>query len=82
MEEKYNWQLILAASIPIAVIESYLFYTAIPNFLKLISLVTAVVLSSAIVYWKDKQKNNIFTAAGVVILIVIAASLIREFGFI
>ena len=82
MEEQYNWQLILLVSIPIAVIESYLFYINISDFLKLLSLVTAVVAAGIIVYWKDKQKNNIFTAAGVVLLIVIMASLIREFGFI
>ena len=82
MEEQYNWPLILAVSIPIAVIESYLFYISISNFLKLLSLLIAVAIAGAIVYWKDKHKNNIFTAAGMVLLIVIAASLIRGFGFI
>ena len=82
MEEQYNWSLILAVSIPIAVIELYLFYTNISDFLKWFSLVTAVAIAGMIVYWKDKQKNNIFTAAGMVLLIVIAVSLIRGFGFI
>lgn len=82
MEENYNWDLIAKVAIPIALIEAYVFYTNISNGWKWFSLVTGLLLSGGIIYIKDKKKNNIFTAVGIVFLVALIVRFLKNFGFI
>ena len=82
MEEDYNWVLILWASAPIAVIEAYLFFINIKDGMKWFSLVLGVIITGGIVYFKDKRKNNIFTAVGVVFLITLLARFLKNSGIL
>jgi hypothetical protein len=81
MEEEYNWEIVLKVSIPIALIEAYIFYTNISNGWKWFSLIIGLLLTGGIVYIKDKKKNNIFTAIGVVFLVALIVRFLRNFGF-
>ena len=81
MEEDYNWNLVLTIAVPIALIEAYVFYTNIGNAWKWFSLIIALILAGGFVYIKDKKKNNIFTAIGIVFLIVLVVKLLKNFGF-
>lgn len=80
--EEYNWNLILKAAVPFSVIEAYLFYTSISDFWKWLSLVAALLLTGWIVYAKDKRKNNIFTAIGIVFLAVLAIRFLKNAGIL
>lgn len=81
MEEEYNWELILKSAVPIALAEAYIFYTNIGDGLKMLSLAAGIMLAGAIVYSKDRKKNNIFTAAGIVLLAAMIVKLLKGFGF-
>ena len=80
--EEYDWNLILKASVPFSIIEAYVFYTGISDFWKWSSLVAALLLTGWIVYLKDKRKNNIFTAMGMVFLSVLVIRFLRNSGII
>ena len=82
MEEEYNWDLILKIAIPIALVESYIFYTNISNGWKWFSLIVGLLLAGIIVYLKDKKKNNIFTAAAIVFLAALIVKFMKNFGFV
>lgn len=82
MEEDYNWELVLKVAIPFALIEAYIFYANIINFWKWFSLILALLLTGSIVYIKDKKKNNIFTAVGIVFLAALIVRFLRNFGVI
>ena len=82
MEEGYDWNLILKVAIPIALIESYIFYTNISNFWKWTSLIVGLLFTGLIVYTKDKKKNNIFTAVGIVFLAALIVRFLKNFGII
>ena len=82
MEEEYNWDLLLKVAIPIALMEAYVFYINISNGWKWFSLVIGLLLTGGIIYIKDKKKNNIFTAVGIVFLVVLIVRLLKNFGFI
>ena len=81
MEEEYNWDLILKIAIPIALIESYVFYTNISNGWKWFSLIAGLLLAGTIVYLKNKKKNNIFTAVAIVFLAALIVRFLKNFGF-
>ena len=80
MEENYNWNLIIKASIPIALIEAYIFYINISNGWKWFFLIVGLLLAGSFVYMKDKKKNNIFTAVGIVFLVALIVRFLRNFG--
>ncbi len=80
LEEDYDWELILKIAVPVSLIEAYLFYIGIQNGWKWFSLVVGLLLSGGIVYLKDKKKNNVFTAAGIVFLAAMAVKLLKESG--
>lgn len=82
MEENYNWGLIIKVSIPIALIEAYIFYTNISNSWKWFSLIVGLLLTGSIVYMKDKKKNNVFTAVGIVFLVALIVRFLKNFGFL
>ena len=82
MEEEYNWNLILLISIPMALIEAYIFYTNISNGWKWLSLIVGLALTGGIVYTKNKKKSDIFTAIGVVFLVALIARFLKNFGFV
>ena len=82
MEEHYNWDLIAKVAIPIALIEAYVFYTNISSGWKWFSLVIGLLLSGSIIYIKDKKKNNIFTAVGIVFLVVLIVRFLKNFGIV
>ena len=82
MEENYNWSLILKVAVPLALIEAYIFYTNTSNWWKWFSLVMGLLLTGGITYLKDKKKSNIFTAVGIVFLVVLIVRLLKNFGFI
>ena len=81
MEEEYRWDLILKIAVPAALVESYIFYTNINDAWKFFSLIAGVILVGAIVYMKDKKKNNIFTAGGIVLLAALTVKLLKGAGF-
>ncbi len=80
MQEEYNWNLIFMVSVPIAIIEIYVFYTNISNTWKWLALLTGMLLAAGIVYLKDKRKSNIFTAAGIVFLVALIMRFLKQFG--
>ena len=80
--EEYNWNLILKAAVPFSIIEAYIFYTGVSDFWKWISLIAALILAGWIVYLKDKRKNNIFTAIGILFLAVLVVRFLKLSGFI
>ncbi|MDP3764988.1 MAG: hypothetical protein Q8R04_00595 [Nanoarchaeota archaeon] len=82
MEEHYNWDLIAKVAIPIALIEAYVFYTNISNGWKWFSLIIGLLLTGGIIYIKDKKKNNIFTAVGIVFLVVLIVRFLKNFGIV
>ena len=80
--DEYNWNLILKAAVPFSIIEAYVFYTGISDFLKWLSLIAALLLTGWIVYAKDKKKNNIFTAVGIVFLAVLVVKFLKNLGLL
>ena len=82
MEEEYNWNLILKIAVPISLIDGFLFYSNIWSIWKWISLFIALGLAGSMVYMKDKKKNNVFTAVGVVFLVVLIVKFLKDFGYI
>ena len=82
MEEEYNWDLILKITVPIALIEAYIFYTNISNGWKWLFLIIGLLLAGGIVYLKDKKKNNIFTAVAIVFLTALIVRFMKNFGFV
>lgn len=80
MEEDYKWEQILKVAVPFSLIEAYIFYTNIGNGWKWFSLVIALLLTGGIIYRKDKKKNNIFTAVGIVFLVVLIVRFLKNFG--
>ena len=80
--EEYNWNLIIKAAVPFSIIEAYLFYTSISNIWKWISLIAALLLTGWLVYLKDKRKNNIFTAIGIVFLAVLVVKFLKNSGLL
>lgn len=82
MEDDYNWDLILKVALPVSLIEAYIFYAGISDGWKWFSLIIALLLTGAIVYMKDKKKNNIFTAVGIVFLVALVIRFLKNFGII
>lgn len=82
MEEEYNWILIVKAAGIFALIEAIVFYTNISDGWKLFSLVSALLLAGWMVYRKDRKKNNVFTAIGIVFLAALVVRFLRNFGFL
>lgn len=82
MEEGYNWDLILKVSVPISLIEAYIFYTNISNGWKWFSLITGLLLTGIITHALDKKKSNIFTAVGIVFLIALIVRFLKNFGLL
>ena len=82
MEDEYNWNLILKVSVPFSLIEGYIFYTNVSDFWKWLSLIATLLLTGWIIYIKNKKKNNIFTAMGLVFLTVLVIRFLRNSGFI
>ena len=80
--EEYNWHLVLKASVPFSVIEAYVFYTGVSDFWKWASLIAALLLAGWIVYLKDKKKDSIFTAAGIVFLAALIVRFLKNSGLI
>ncbi|MBI2653664.1 hypothetical protein HYX02_02520 [Candidatus Woesearchaeota archaeon] len=81
MEENYNWNLILVVSVPVALVEWYLFYRNLSNGWRLFSLIVGVLLAGFVVYTRNKKKSNVFTAIGIVLLGALIARLMRNSGF-
>ena len=81
MEEEYNWDLILKTSVPVSLIEAYIFYTNISDGWKWLFLIVGLLLTGGIIYMKDKKKNNIFTAVGIVFLVALVVRFLKNFGF-
>ncbi|MBI2656865.1 hypothetical protein HYX03_03940 [Candidatus Woesearchaeota archaeon] len=80
MEEDYNWNLILKVSAPVALIESFIFYTSISNGWKWFSLLIGLALAGIIMHAKDKKKSSIFTAVGIVFLAALIVRFMKDFG--
>jgi len=82
MEEEYNWDLILKTAVPVSLIEAYIFYTNVGNGWKWFSLVVALLLTGGFVYSRNKKRNNIFTAIGIVFLVALIVRFLKNFGFL
>jgi len=82
MEEEYNWNLILKCSVPIAAVESFIFYTNISDTRKWLALAVGIFLSAMIVYMKEKKKSGVFTAAAIVLLAALAVRFLKASGFL
>ena len=81
MEQDYNWELILKISLPISLIEAYVFYTNISDGWKWLSLIAGLSLTGVIFYMKDRKKNNLFTAVAIVFLAALIVRFLKNFGF-
>ena len=82
MEEEYNWSLISKVAVPIALVEGFLFYSNTDNVWKWISLAISLFLAGMLVYINDKKKGSIFTAIGIVFLIVLIVKFLKDSGFL
>jgi len=82
MEEEYNWSLILKSSVPIALVEIYIFYANIGNAWKWSALAIGIFLSAMIVYMNEKKKSGVFTAAAIVLLAVLAVRFLKASGLL
>ena len=82
MEDEYNWDLIVKIAIPVALIEAYVFYTNISDGWKWFSLIIGLSVTGGVIYLKDKKKNNIFTAVGVVFLAALIVRFLKNFGIL
>lgn len=82
MEEEYNWDLILKTAVPVSLIEAYIFYTNVGNGWKWFSLVVALLLTGGVVYSRNKKRNNIFTAIGIVFLVALIVRFLKNFEFL
>ena len=82
MEEEYNWNLILKVSVMLSLAEMYIFYSSLSDLFKWFSLIAALLLAGIIVYIRDKKKNNIFTAIGIVLLAALVVRFLKNFGII
>ena len=71
----------MIASVPIAIIEAYIFYKNVSSTLKWFSLLLGLFLASGIVYVKDKKKENVFTAAAIVFLVSLIVKFMKQAGF-
>ena len=80
MEEEYNWELILKVSIPISLVEAYIFYTNISDGWKWLSLIAGLALAGWIVYMKDKKRSTIFTAVAIIFLAALVIRFLKRFG--
>ncbi|MAG91264.1 hypothetical protein CMO83_01145 [Candidatus Woesearchaeota archaeon] len=82
MNQEYNWNLILKVSIPISIIVGYFFYIDISKGLRWTALITGLIITGAIIYFKDKKKNNIFNAIAIVVLIALIVRFLNRIGII
>ena len=82
MEENYDWELILKVALPISAIVGYTFYTNINNVWKWSSLILGMFASGAIIYRKDKKKNNVFTAVGIIFLVALIIRFLKNSGIL
>ena len=80
MEEEYNWNLILKCSVPVALVEAYIFYTNLADAWKWSALVIGVSLSGIIVYFNEKKKSNIFNTAAIVLLAALIVKFLKSSG--
>lgn len=80
--EDYNWNLVLKVSVPFSLAVSFLFYSNFKEHWKWILLVIALSLTGLIVYFKDKRKNSIFTAVGIVFLAALVMRFLKNSGFL
>lgn len=78
--EEYNWNLILFVSLPIGLVEAYVFYTSMPNLWKYFLLAIGLAIALWIIYSKEKSKRTIFTALGIIVLCVLLVKTARELG--
>ena len=81
MENDHKWGLIFKSSIPIALIEAYLFYTNAGNLWKWLSLIAGMIAAGFIAHRSDRRKNNVFTSAGIVLLAALLVKFLRNLGF-
>ena len=82
MEEEYNWKLILSVAVPVSAISGYVNYSNFSDSLKFWTLIIGTIISALIVYFINRKKSNIFTAAAVVFLAVLAIKLLRSSGLV
>ena len=82
MEEEYNWNLIMKAAGPIALVEAYIFYTSLGNFWKWSSLVLGMSLAGFIIYISNKRKSDMFTAIGIIFLTALIIRFLKNFGLL
>ena len=80
MGDEYNWDLILKIGGPVALVEAYIFYTNISDGWKWFSLIIGLLVTGGVIYLKDKKKNNIFTAVGIVFLVALVIRFLKNFG--
>ena len=80
MDEEYNWNIILRTSIPIAIIMAIVFYNNINIRWKYVYLILSLVITSFAVYFQNKKKENIFTAAALVLVISLVVHGLKNLG--
>ncbi len=78
--EEYNWKLILPVSIPVGLIEAYVFYSNMPNLWKYFLLLIGLLLAFWIIYTKEKSKKSIFTASCLILLFILVEEMIKKLG--
>jgi len=80
MEEEYNWNLIVKIAGPAALIEAFVFYTNIADMWKWVLLASGMLLAGLFVYFKDRKRNNVLTAVGMVFLAALIVRFMKNFG--
>ena len=80
MEEEYHWGLIMKIAAPIALMEAVVFYVNIADIWRWILLASGLLITGLLAYFKDKKRNNVLTAVGIVFLAALIMRFLKNFG--
>jgi len=82
MPQEYNWKAILIGAIPVSLVIAIVFYSNISRNLKFFLLVIGIAAALGITYYMNKEKQNIFTAPFIVVIVAFIVHGLKNLGFI
>ena len=81
MEQEYNWKAILWGAVPMSVVMIFVFFSDISRGMKWFFLVIGMAAASAITYYLNKKKQNIFTSMFLVLFVALVTHGLKNLGF-
>ena len=82
MSQEYNWKAILYGAIPPSMIAAFVFYSNTSRNLQWFYLILTIAAAMGITYYMDKNKQNIFTAPFIVIIVALIIRGLKNLGLI